>query len=50
MSTESYTAPQRKAFRGRCMVVVRTTRESGGIRLMAEAEGLSPANIDLEAR
>jgi beta-galactosidase len=48
MSTESFQQPRRKAYQGRCLVVVRAGKEQGEIRLTAHADGLSPATILLE--
>jgi beta-galactosidase len=49
-STESFQQPQRKAFRGRCQVVVKAGRQAGPIRLRAEAQGLKSGEIVIEAR
>jgi beta-galactosidase len=49
MSPESYQAPHRKAYQGRCLVVVKTTREAGEIILTASSEGLQSANLTLES-
>jgi beta-galactosidase len=48
-TTESYVGNERKAFRGRALVVVKTTGESGLIRLTAESEGLTSADVELKA-
>lgn len=48
-TTERYVGNQRKAFRGRCLVVVKTLGESGTIRLRAQADGLNPAEVILTA-
>jgi beta-galactosidase len=50
MSTESYQAPFRQAYQGRCLVVVRTTRQAGEISLTARSEGLQTATLILETR
>ncbi|MFO7670478.1 MAG: glycoside hydrolase family 2 TIM barrel-domain containing protein [Bacteroidales bacterium] len=47
MSAESYQQPYRKAFRGRCLVVVKSGRYPGEITLTATSEGLDPATIQL---
>jgi beta-galactosidase len=39
-SVESFQQPRRKAYQGRCLVVVKTGRETGDLRLTAEADGL----------
>ncbi len=45
VSVESYQKPERKAWRGRCLVIVKSTTEPGEIRLRASAAGLPPAEI-----
>ncbi|MFL6256094.1 MAG: sugar-binding domain-containing protein [Pyrinomonadaceae bacterium] len=49
VSTESYQQPQRKAWQGRCLVVVKSGRQSGRIVLRATAQGLPTATIVIEA-
>ncbi|MGW8314099.1 MAG: glycoside hydrolase family 2 TIM barrel-domain containing protein [Bacteroidales bacterium] len=43
-STESFQQPHRKAYQGRCLVVIKSTREGGEIQLTARAEGLNPGS------
>jgi beta-galactosidase len=45
VSTESYQQPQRKAWQGRALVVVKSGRQPGRITLRATAQGLPPASI-----
>jgi len=45
MSTESYRLPRRKAYQGRCLVIIRSGREQGEILLKASSEGLQPGQI-----
>jgi beta-galactosidase len=47
VSTESYQAPQRKAWQGRCMVVVKATGKPGNIVLKASAAGLPTATTTI---
>jgi beta-galactosidase len=47
VSEESYTAAHRKAHEGRCLLVVKTTGEKGGIHVRATADDLAPANVSL---
>ncbi len=42
-SSEPYTGDRRSAYRGRCLVVLKSGGERGEIRLRAEAEGLAAA-------
>ena len=49
-SVESFAARERKAFNGKCMVVVRTVKGEGGpMRLSAESEGLKGAAVELRS-
>ena len=49
VSTESYQQPQRKAWQGRCLVVVKSGRQPGRIVLRATSQGLPPASLFIEA-
>ena len=46
-SVESFQQPQRKAYQGRCLVVVKASGEPGTLRLTAEADGLKPAEAEI---
>jgi beta-galactosidase len=48
VSTESYQLPQRKAWQGRCLVIVKSTGKPGKVRLTASAEGLEPAGVEIQ--
>jgi beta-galactosidase len=47
MSTESYRQPHRKAYQGRCLVVINSPDEPGEILLKASSEGLAPGTITI---
>ena len=47
VSHESFKAPRRKAFHGKCLVVIQSTTEPGVIRLTAHAEGLPETSLSL---
>lgn len=47
-SLESYQQPARKAWQGRCMLVVKAGMEKGTITIKAKTAGLLPANITLQ--
>jgi beta-galactosidase len=47
VSTESYQRPQRKAWQGRCLVIIKSGQQAGDITLTAAAEGMTPAAINL---
>jgi len=49
-SFESFQAPQRRAFNGRALVIVRTKGgQAGKLTLHAQAEGLAPASASVES-
>jgi beta-galactosidase len=48
MSTESFQQPRRKTYQGRCLLVVKSGREQGEIRLTASVDGLNPSTLVLE--
>jgi beta-galactosidase len=50
VSLESYQLPQRKAWQGRCLVVVKSERTTGTIRLTAASKGLKSSAIDIIAK
>lgn len=47
MSTESFQQAQRKAWKGRCLVIVKSGKEAGEIVLTAKSEGLSDSKLTL---
>ena len=47
-STESYQASFRKAYQGRCLVVIKSTDEAGEIKLIANSDGLESGAISIE--
>jgi len=49
ISTESYQRPQRKAWQGRCLVIVRSTQQAGPITITASSSGLRPAKVVLSS-
>ena len=49
VSTESYQRPQRKAWQGKALVVVKAARRPGRITLRVTAQGLPPASIIIDA-
>lgn len=50
VSTESNQLPQRKAWKGRCLVIIKSSGKPGQIRLTASADGLPPASLTITAR
>jgi len=49
-SDEMYTGKQHKAFHGKLLAVIRSTLQTGTIRLTARAEGLPAAVLELQAK
>jgi beta-galactosidase len=47
MSLESFQLPQRKAWKGRCLVVVKAGAQSGPVKLKATVGGLPAAEVSL---
>lgn len=47
VSTESYQQPQRKAWKGKCLVIVKAGKSPGKITLKARANGLASSEIDI---
>jgi len=48
VSHESFKAPQRKAFHGKCLVVVQSGEKAGIIKLTANAEGLPSVTVEIK--
>lgn len=49
MSLESFQLPQRKAWRGRCMVIIKSGSIPGKISLKATSDGLKSASLEIES-
>ena len=49
-SFEPFQAPERRAFNGLCLVIVRSTKGAGQIVLEASSAGLEPARVKIKAR
>lgn len=47
LSDENYTSAITKAYKGRAMAIIRTTKESGSIKLTAKSEGLNAAVVEV---
>jgi beta-galactosidase len=45
VSTESYQQPQRKAWQGRCLLILKSGKQPGEITLTASAKGLRSAKV-----
>jgi len=48
VSHESFKAPQRKAFHGKCLVVVQSGEKPGIIKLTASSEGLPAVTVEIK--
>ena len=49
VSLESYQLPQRKAWHGRCLVIVKSEKTAGRITLKASSPGMVPVSVDIES-
>jgi beta-galactosidase len=47
ISLESYQQPRREAWRGRCLVIIKSGKRPGVVELKANADGLTPSQIQL---
>jgi beta-galactosidase len=47
MGNQSFTLPERKAYQGRCLVIIRAENRSGEIKLKAESDGIQPSEIKI---
>jgi beta-galactosidase len=50
VSLESNQQPQRKAWQGRCLVIVKSNNTAGEIKLAASADGLKPVQVVLQSK
>lgn len=50
VSHESFKAPQRKAFHGKCLVVVQSDVKAGTIKLTATSAGLTATTVELTTK
>ena len=50
VSHESFKAPMRKAFHGKCLVVVQSTEQPGTIKLTASSEGLPETVVEIATK
>ncbi|MDX1285063.1 MAG: DUF4982 domain-containing protein, partial [Draconibacterium sp.] len=50
MSTESFKQPKRKAYKGRCLVVVKAGKTQGSITLTAKSKGLKKTSMILTTK
>lgn len=49
VSLESYTLPQRKAWKGRCLVIIKSEDRQGDIKLIASADGMADEAITISS-
>jgi len=50
VSHESFKAPQRKAFHGKCLVVVQSGDKTGTVKLTVVSEGLPPVILEIKTK
>jgi beta-galactosidase len=49
ISTESCSRPERKAWHGRCLVIIKSENKGGIIKLKAESDGLQTGFVNIES-
>ena len=47
MGTESFQRPYRRAYQGRCLVVVKSQLNKGTLKLTASAGGMEPSTVSI---
>jgi beta-galactosidase len=47
-STESFQGQKRKAWKGKALVIVKSTKEKGTVNLSVTSEGIQPATVSIE--
>jgi beta-galactosidase len=47
LGNQSFTKPERKAYQGRCQVIIRAENSAGEIRLKAFSDSLQPSEIKI---
>jgi beta-galactosidase len=50
VSIESNQLPQRRAWKGRCLVIIKSTGKPGTISLSADADGIPSTNLNITAK
>ncbi len=50
ISLESYQLPQRKAWQGKCLVIIKSTKKAGKIILQASSNGLVSSNLIIQSK
>ncbi|HSM49609.1 MAG TPA: glycoside hydrolase family 2 TIM barrel-domain containing protein, partial [Draconibacterium sp.] len=50
MSSESFQQPQRKVWKGRCLVIVKSEKNAGEIVLTAKSEGFPDSKISIQSK
>jgi beta-galactosidase len=49
LNEESYGSHSRKAFNGKCLVILRSTGKAGKIRIIAESDGMTSAGLTIRS-
>jgi len=50
VSHESFKAKSRKAFHGKCLLVVKSRKSAGKVEIIAESEGLAKGSLEIEIK
>ena len=48
-SLESYQSPERRAWRGKCLVIIKAGKNAGEIRLRAASDGMQAATLTIKS-
>ncbi|HSO87481.1 MAG TPA: glycoside hydrolase family 2 TIM barrel-domain containing protein [Draconibacterium sp.] len=50
LSLESFQQPQRKAWQGKCLVIIKSGKQKGNVSLTAKSADLKPATLKIEVK
>ena len=50
LNDESYDYPSRKAFNGKCLIILKSTGKVGQFKVIAEADGLESADVTVNTK
>jgi beta-galactosidase len=50
MSLESNQLPQRKAWKGKCLVIIKSGKKEGTVKLNIHSDNLTSASVQLEVK
>jgi beta-galactosidase len=50
ISLESYQQPSRKAWQGKCLVIIKSGKQTGKIKLRASSDGIKTVSVEIETK